>query len=513
MTHRIRARRPARTSPPEVRDDSDIVAAFLEDAAHVGGGQASGVAFPRNDAEVSAQVSTATRVLVVGAQSSLTGGATPRGNVVLSTRMLTAFKSIDASAVRVGAGMPLLDLQSRLAVDHRWYPPVPTFEGAFVGGTIATNAAGAATFKYGSTRAWVRAATIVLADGSILDLERGTTVDAGGSFEIEAPGGDVTRVTIPTYRMPGVAKHSGGYYARPGMDVLDLFIGSEGTLGVVVDATLNVIPRPPGWIAVVPCRSDAQAITITAALRAASQGTWAQPSDDGIDVAGVEYVDARALRLLGADAWARAQISWPSAPAALLIVQLERGLEAFASLIQGHGVVDDVSMASREDARATARLLELREAVPLTVNQRVAAARASDPRIEKTAGDMIVPFDQLGTSLEIYRDAFYHRGLDCAIWGHFSDGNLHPNLLPRSFDEVERGRDALMEIGQRITVLGGSPLAEHGVGRSPVKQALLRQLYGERGIEQMRAVKRALDPEWKLADGVIFQRTEWTEPR
>jgi D-lactate dehydrogenase (cytochrome) len=144
------------------------------------------------------------------------------------------------------------------------------------------------------------------------------------------------------------------------------------------------------------------------------------------------------------------------------------------------------------------------EAVPATVNALVAAARAIDPGIEKTAGDMVVPFDRLADSLALYREVFVRRGLDHAIWGHISDGNLHPNVLPRSMDDVERGREAILEIARAIVSMGGAPLAEHGVGRSTVKQRLLRELYGDEGIEQMRAVKRALDPEWKLAPGVIF---------
>jgi D-lactate dehydrogenase (cytochrome) len=92
------------------------------------------------------------------------------------------------------------------------------------------------------------------------------------------------------------------------------------------------------------------------------------------------------------------------------------------------------------------------------------------------------------------------------VWGHISDGNVHPNVIPRSLGDVVRGKEAILEFGREVARLGGCPLAEHGVGRSAVKQALLRQLYGERGIEEMRAVKRALDPAWKLAPGVIFGR-------
>lgn len=143
--------------------------------------------------------------------------------------------------------------------------------------------------------------------------------------------------------------------------------------------------------------------------------------------------------------------------------------------------------------------------MPATVNRLVADAKARvHANIEKTAGDMIVPFDRLADSLALYRRAFASRGLQHAIWGHFSDGNLHPNVIPRSLNDVAKGKDAILEMGREVVAMGGSPLAEHGVGRNAVKQALLRQMYGDEGIEQMRAVKRAIDPEWKLAPGVLF---------
>jgi D-lactate dehydrogenase (cytochrome) len=119
---------------------------------------------------------------------------------------------------------------------------------------------------------------------------------------------------------------------------------------------------------------------------------------------------------------------------------------------------------------------------------------------------MAVPIERFGDMMNVYRRGFESRGLDYAIWGHISDGNVHPNVIPRSHDEVLRGKEAILEFGRAAVALGGCPLAEHGVGRNPVKQALLRQLYGDDGIEQMRAVKRALDPDWKLAPGVIFTR-------
>jgi D-lactate dehydrogenase (cytochrome) len=119
---------------------------------------------------------------------------------------------------------------------------------------------------------------------------------------------------------------------------------------------------------------------------------------------------------------------------------------------------------------------------------------------------MIVPFDRLEELMTVYETGFGRRGLDAAIWGHISDGNLHPNVIPRAKGDVEAGKAAILEFGREAIRMGGAPLAEHGVGRNPVKQQLLEQLYGKGGIDDMRAVKHAIDPEWKLAPGVLFPR-------
>jgi D-lactate dehydrogenase (cytochrome) len=145
--------------------------------------------------------------------------------------------------------------------------------------------------------------------------------------------------------------------------------------------------------------------------------------------------------------------------------------------------------------------------VPEAVNRRIAAEqRAHGPEVRKTAGDMVVPFSALGEMLTRYRETLAGRNLDHAIWGHVSDGNLHVNVIPRSAEDTRSGEEALLKLGAAAIALGGSPLAEHGVGRNPVKQRLLRQLYGEAGVNAMRRVKAALDPEWKLAPGVLFTR-------
>jgi D-lactate dehydrogenase (cytochrome) len=527
------ARDPRPTSAPRIEKDRDILASFLEDAAHSPGGHAAGVVVPATEGAVAGAVRAASTVLPIGAQSSLTGGATPMGEVLLSTSRLNRIVEIGDDRVRVEAGVTIAELDAALSRAGKYYPPVPTFTGASVGGTVATNAAGAATFKYGTTRDWVQALTVVLANGDVLDVERGRIfASADGWFEI-ALSDRAARVEVPRYAMPRVVKLSAGYFAAPGMDLIDLFIGSEGTLGIVTEVTLRVLPpRPAVCLAFVPFADRQAALGFVAELRHAARDTWRTRDPRGLDISAIEHMDGRCLALLREDGVDRQQgVTIPGGTAIAVLVTLElppdmtttrafdeigRAREAgapdtplvrFCRALDRAGVLDQVEIAVPGDHARAEQLLAIREAVPAAVNARVGRAKHSvDARIAKTAADMIVPFDRLGELLTTYDDEFRRRGLDAAVWGHISDGNLHPNVIPRSMADVESGNEAILAFGRDVHRLGGSPLAEHGVGRNPVKQQLLLNLYGREGIDQMRAVKRALDPDWKLAPGVIFGR-------
>jgi D-lactate dehydrogenase (cytochrome) len=469
-------------------------------------------------------------VLPIGAQSSLTGGATPHGGVVLSTERMQQITMLPDGRVRAGAGVALVTLQEVLARHHRWYPPVPTFTGACVGGVIATNAAGAATFKYGTTRAWVDALTVVLACGCVLDLERGAAVtprDEGWTLAC-AHG---TRQVMPgRYQMPDVVKCSAGYFAADPMDLIDLFIGAEGTLGVNVEATLRTAPESPALaMALITLTDDTAALALTADLRAAARQCWSQPGT-GVDVSAIEHMDRRCIDIVredGADRRNDVTLAADAGVALFVHIELPAGATAaslydevasalspmardtpmtrLCRMLDQHGVLDRTELAMPGDRPRLDQLLAVREAAPTGVNRRVGIAKRDvDARIEKTAADMVVPFDALSEMMAIYRHGFASRGLDFAIWGHISDGNLHPNVLPRSYDDVVAGKTAIAEFGREAVRLGGCPLAEHGVGRNPVKQQLLQDLYGDAGLDDMRAIRDVLDPGRQLAPGVLF---------
>jgi len=512
--------------------DPDVLASFLEDAAHFSGGHARELVAPANEAELARALRSSRTVLPIGAQSSLTGGATPMGETIVSTRRLTGIEFLGADRVRVGTGVTLEALNHALQNAGCFYPPAPTFSGAFVGGTIATNAAGAATFKYGTTRDWVEGMAVVLPSGDVLDLVRGATRASSGRFQLRLESGTIT-VPIPSYRMPVSPKLSAGYFAAPDMDLIDLFIGSEGTLGVVASVTLRVLPRRPAMCsALVPFPTESAALEFTRALRDAARETWRTCSRRGIDASAIEFIDGRSLSIVREDRADTANnIQLPSPTQAALLVTLELRADAtaaeafdeigragdfdqpntplsnFCRMLMDSDVFDDTEIAMPGDAARMAQLAALREAVPAGVNQRVGVAKRSvDAAIEKAAADIAVPFHRIEELLSAFRSDAGRRGLDAVVWGHLSDGNLHPNVIAHTHDEWLAAREAVAEVGRLAIRLGGVPMAEHGVGRSPIKQALLRDLYGDDGIEQMRAVKRAIDPEWKMAPGVLFPK-------
>jgi D-lactate dehydrogenase (cytochrome) len=248
-----------------------------------------------------------------------------------------------------------------------------------------------------------------------------------------------------------------------------------------------------------------------------------------LDVSAIEMLDGRCLRVLHEDgADTKAGLSLPPDTAMAILVQIELppgttgeqaydqiagalepggdgcALGRFCRLLERAGVLDHTEVAVPGDRARAEQFYEFREAAPEAVKRRVALAQERvDPGIQKTAGDMIVPFARFGEMLAVYRDGYERRGLEYAIWGHVSDGNVHPNVIPRTLSDVKAGQEAILEFGREAIARGGAPLSEHGVGRSAIKQALLRQLYGDAGIAEMRAVKSALDPAWKLSPGVV----------
>src|SRR6266508_1598183 len=233
-----------------VKTQPDELQSFFSDSSYMQSGSAGQVVFPETPEEAAEVLARASRertpVTVSGAGTGTVGGRIPFGGVVLATDKLNRIVSIhqteDGGRAVAEAGVILSEFQRAVESQGLLYPPDPTERSCYLGGTVATNASGARTFKYGPTRTYVRRLKIALATGAVIDLRRGELhADADGRIHLPLPSGRFLEAHLPSYRLPQTRKHASGYYVAPEMDVIDLFIGSEGTLGVIVEIEVALL--------------------------------------------------------------------------------------------------------------------------------------------------------------------------------------------------------------------------------------------------------------------------------
>src|SRR5687768_7360595 len=226
---------------------------YLIDASNMAGGHAEKLFIPESAGEIAAILREANEkipVTVSGARTGTVGGAVPFGGFVISLERMNKIKSIDRSTrtAFVEPGVILGDFQKAVEAEGLFYPPDPTEWSCQIGGTVATNASGARSFKYGSTRDYVTGLKVVLADGDLLDLRRGVSVSSErGPIALETLTGRAIQFIPPTYTRPDVRKNVSGFYNSQPLDAIDLFIGSEGTLGVISEIELKLLAKLEGF--------------------------------------------------------------------------------------------------------------------------------------------------------------------------------------------------------------------------------------------------------------------------
>ncbi|MGH7237899.1 MAG: FAD-binding oxidoreductase [Candidatus Saccharimonadales bacterium] len=264
--------------------EPDSIAEFLSDEAHNTGGNSPGMVEFFTEAGASEIASVVKRladknhtIVAQGARTSITGAVVPKGEVVLNfsrQKKLETYETEYGHFATVQPGVTIEELQNSLGRDGLFFPPAPTYDQASVIGSISTNASGARGYKYGSVRSFVEGLKVVLASGEVLEIERGQYVaNAGdkespaGYFLLQRESGEERRIPVPEYKMPDIPKISADYYARPDMDLIDLFIGSEGTLGVIAEATVRAQKEPPTYMAMVKCYSDDDCLELMYDLR------------------------------------------------------------------------------------------------------------------------------------------------------------------------------------------------------------------------------------------------------
>ncbi|WP_072805823.1 FAD-binding oxidoreductase [Rhodococcoides yunnanense] len=444
------------TLPPEiVIVDQDIVASYARDQSRFTDSALPAAVFaPRTTEEVAACMAAAHRnsVTVVprGAGSGLSGAANAVAEcVVLSLHRMTAIREVDAvnRIAVVEPGVVTADLRARVAADGLFYPPDPgSVEFSTIGGNVATNAGGMCCVKYGVTGDFVLGLQVVLADGRIMRTGRRT--------------------------VKGVA----------GYDLTHLMVGSEGTLGIITEITVKLLPAPrPAQTLVASFPTlDGAGRTVSEIARSGSIPSMLEI----LDRTTVQAVDAASGMGIGSDT------------AALLIVQSD-DVDADAVLARVESIcrnfdAEDVVLSS--DPMESAMLLEARRlALP-------ALERLGDWLLD----DVAVPVSRIAELIESIETIAAEHGLTIGVFGHAGDGNLHPTII---YDESDAGsREAAISafdaITRRALELGGTITGEHGVGR--LKARWLTVEHDETSAAVHRAVKTALDPTGILNPGSVL---------
>ena len=499
------------------KTDPDQIKSFLTDASYLQGGSASSVIFPENAEEVAEILSKASRestpVTVSGAGTGTVAGRVPFGGIVLATDKLNEIRSLvkeeGGGRAVAEAGVILGDFQKFVDSNGLLYPPDPTERSCFLGGTIATNASGARTFKYGPTRSYVDRLKIVLATGDVIDVRRGTLrADDNAIIRVPLSPGHEIAARLPSYHVPDVRKHAAGYYSAPAMDVLDLFIGSEGTLGVIVEAEVRLLSKPDGLLSgVVFFASNDDLLRFVAAARAASLKTrrdaqstvlGGAPQEPSIDVRALEYFDRESLSFLRQ----KYQAVPEQAVGAVFFEQEttpeteDRLMTEWLSLLESHHALGDESwFANTEDDQD--KLREFRHQLPVLMNEWFARYNQ-----QKVSTDMAVPDEQFASMLDFYEQTLRASNLRYTIFGHIGDNHVHVNILPRDDTEATRAREIYMEFVHRAVSVAGTISAEHGIGK--LKREYLREMYTDEQLREMAALKRAFDPAGILGRGNIF---------
>jgi D-lactate dehydrogenase (cytochrome) len=548
--------------------DPEITAGYLRDASGEVG-QASALFRPESEADVAEILARAHReqiaVTVVAGQTSTTASSVPSGGWVLSTERLSKQGEIDAAGLRATceAGVRLGEFQDRLAEAGLLYPPDPTSRyECTVGGSVACNASGPRSHRYGPTRRWIRALRIVLVCGEVVHLRRGDWVGRTGDyFEIvhaddpercalrgsSAP--PPSRVPVPGFSMPDGIKHAAGYYAGSAVDLIDLFIGSEGTLGVVTEIEVELVPMPESCLSLfIFFEEESRALELIESTRTphdTTTGTTAQTTTPSTRPDSLEWFDHASLQLI---AEAMPDFKVPErARVALFIEQLysdEDGGDLirdwFAKVKRCGAMIDEPGgVRVAQSAEQHEELRRVRHAVPVGVNER--AARNGMPKLgtdlsvadvhlrtvvalyHRAAAQPLQLLDaqalrtllaELGfeigpgdpVSPEVLRAAGLPQSLEAITFGHVGDNHLHVNFLPRDKAGLALARSVYSQLTRTVIEMGGSPSAEHGIGK--IKRAALRQWVGEAGIAEMLEVKRALDPHGCLGRGNLFEERD-----
>ena len=415
------------------------------------------VVFPLTTDEVAACVRAAAEagvpIVTRGSGTGLSGGsvAAPEALVLCLARM-NRILEVDAEnlTMRAQAGAVTMKIDEAAARHGLLYPPDPgSMRISTIGGNVAENSGGLRGLKYGVTRDYVMALEVVLADGRITRFGSACVKDVAG------------------------------------YSLKDLFVGSEGTLGIITEVLIKLVPKPAA-------RRTMLALfdTMESAASAVSAIIAAK-----IIPCTLEFLD----RTTASCVEDYAKVGLPTDCEAVLLMETDGHPAAVADEAERMAAI-----AAAQGAREVRTAKDDAEATNLASARRNAFSALARRRPTTILEDVTVPRNRLAEMVTFIAETAARHHLQVGTFGHMGDGNLHPTFLTDERDEAEMARvhHALDEIVTKTLEVGGTITGEHGVGLA--KKPWLRQQMGDHSYELMREVKRALDPKGLLNPGKIF---------
>lgn len=465
-----------------------------------------------------------------GARTGLAASAVPNGGHIINLSRMNKVlgarydKEKDRFFLRVQPGVLLIEVRKYLAnksfIINEWdeeskealkymspgewfYSTDPTETSASIGGMVACNASGAKSFKYGSARDHVEALRVVLSDGDIISLKRGQVYAQDGKFEIKTENNRIIKGQLPKYKIPNVKKNTSGYYSKPNMDLIDLFIGSDGTLGVISEIEIELNRTPVvNWGLTIFMPDEDKALDLVIALR-----------EGDIKPSAIELFNHNALNMLREQqkinpAFASIQEVKENYHTGIYIeIEGSSNEEVWRKVCEIGNIINN--LGGDEGATWVAKnpiylekLHNFRHACPECVNMKIDEIKKIDSRITKLGTDMSVPNDRLKEVMKMYNEDLKEKGLLSVIFGHIGDNHLHVNIIPRSIEEYNLGKELYEVWAERIVSMGGAVSAEHGVGK--LKIPFLKKMYNDEELNEMRRLKILFDPKQLLNRGTIF---------
>ena len=511
---------------------SESYPSYLVDESKISGGYAEYLFFPNNESEIASIVQKIKEeeimITVSAARTGIVGSAVPFGGAVLSLERMDKVLGLGYDEenekwfVRVQPSIALneindivkfkkFDDNQSIPPEKKWvekfrdvptqyYPVDPTEMTASIGGTIAANASGARSFKYGPTRSWIRRIRVVLGSGEVLDIKRGEYRAINSTFVIKTSNEDL-EIKIPDYKMPR-AKNAAGLISGHDVDLIDLFIGSEGLFGVISEVDVWLKDYTSQISNVAFFREESDAIDFVIKLR----------DNEEVKPEFIEFFDNNALDLLRNKQKEDPKfVNMPSISQSIKTAisfdlpyseeDMDKNFNAIGKILEECNSSLEKTWSGYEE-RELVRFKHFRHAVPEIVNNTIAERKKDYPDIHKLGTDMSVEDAHIKEMMNFYHQTLIEEKLEYVMWGHIGDNHVHVNILPRNMEELQKGKEIYKKFAEKAVSFGGSVSAEHGIGK--IKHEYLKIMYGEEGIQQMRVVKMSIDPDCVFNCGNIF---------